>query len=278
MKFFILEQQVEIGRSGFETDVLSHGQIETGPLPAVCETCGRPLSMLPWLPPIRVVLETWGSGFGDLAGAPGGDLLISERFRDLIVTHDVRGFSGFEPVEVVKVKRRSRFGGVPPKYFRVTVDLTNAAIDPTASGLEWGDANICPACLCGDELLRWRSVVVVPDTWSGEDVFIARGLPGTIVASERFKAICDNASLRNVVFVPTEEYEHDFSPSDNIRRAREIIDASLTSGMLEKALADGRLARLDTKTRYLVCYWPNGEIDSIVRPKADSCMSYWESL
>ena len=54
----------------------------------------------------------------------------------------------------------------------------------------------------------------------GEDIFIARGLPGTIVVSERFKEWCEANEVRNAVFVPAEEYAHDFYPWEKESSAR----------------------------------------------------------
>jgi hypothetical protein len=46
-------------------------------------------------------------------------------------------------------------------------------------------------------------------SWQGEDVFIARGLPGTIIASERFKEFCSARAVKNVLLVDALEFPFD---------------------------------------------------------------------
>jgi len=75
-----------------------------------------------------------------------------------------------------------------------------------ASGIEWGgDRPICLVCRQGQLLKRWKRVVIDAGTWTGEDVFYARGMPGTILVSERFKEVCERHGVQNAAFLPAEE-------------------------------------------------------------------------
>ncbi|MCS6946152.1 MAG: hypothetical protein NZM12_00900, partial [Steroidobacteraceae bacterium] len=56
--------------------------------------------------------------------------------------------------------------------------------------------------------------VLKSDTWSGEDVFFARGLPGTILVSERFKSLCETAGLTSCSLVDTERFGFDHYPQE----------------------------------------------------------------
>src|SRR5687768_16800236 len=47
---------------------------------------------------------------------------------------------------------------------------------------------------------RLRRVVLQPHSWSGEDIFFARGLPGTVFVSERFKSLCEDGRYSNCWF------------------------------------------------------------------------------
>ncbi|EPX62922.1 hypothetical protein D187_006332 [Cystobacter fuscus DSM 2262] len=47
------------------------------------------------------------------------------------------------------------------------------------------------------------------ETWRGEDVFYARGLPGSAVVSERFVHFVERHQLTNMLLTPTEEYTWD---------------------------------------------------------------------
>ncbi|MCL6591887.1 MAG: hypothetical protein K6U80_18295 [Firmicutes bacterium] len=182
-----------------------------------CEVCGKPIGMRPWLPPYRVELELWHKEFGDIAFGPCTDLLISERFKRCYESAGLTGFLGFEPVEVVRVKKRKRFVGDPPPYYHVTASLSRTAVDLVKSGFEMKDnIPICSECLAGGLVLHARAIVIDSSTWSGEDVFISRApAGGIIVTSERFKEVCEANGITNAVFIPAEEYSFDFyKPKD----------------------------------------------------------------
>jgi hypothetical protein len=176
--------------------------------------------MLPCLPPFRVELELWDSVFADLAFGPGGDLLVSARFRALWKEYGLTGLQGFDPVQIVKVKRHK--GKEPdslqqPEYYRVTVKLSNAAIDADQSGLERESKEVCPACRLAEGagiIKRIRRVVLEPGTWTGEDIFVARGLPGTRLAAERFKRFVDDCDIIGATLAPAEESSFDFYPNE----------------------------------------------------------------
>src|SRR5207248_11182380 len=141
------------------------------------------IGSLPVLPPRRVELGLWGRHFGDFAFHAGTDVLVSERFRDAFLRSGLTGFSGFEPAEIVKVV--ARLGKIPkplPSYFVAVPGRSRAVIDDRASGLDYQKRWTCDECRIGS-MMRLRRLVLEPGTWSGEDVFIARGLPGSIIMS-----------------------------------------------------------------------------------------------
>ena len=116
------------------------------------------------------------------------------------------GFEGFDPVEIVRVKPRRRFKGNVPRYYHVTVVRSEAAVDQVRSGVEWGKSVVCPVCRTARDLRRWQRVILEADTWTGENIFEARGLPATYIASERFKKLCETYGIANAVLIPAEEY------------------------------------------------------------------------
>jgi hypothetical protein len=58
--------------------------------------------------------------------------------------------------------------------------------------------------------MRHARVVVDESTWSGEDIFYARGLSGLIITSERFAEWFDRLRVNNGVLVPSLEYSRQF--------------------------------------------------------------------
>ncbi|HEX3659491.1 MAG TPA: hypothetical protein VHV55_27130 [Pirellulales bacterium] len=178
-----------------------------------CENCGRYVGMRKWLPPYRVELEAWGNEFADIVST-GTDLLVSLPFKQAWGQSSLVGLSGFEAVEVVKITCHRKPIKDQPAYFRAAVHRSRTKINLAASEFEWQTPPTCPVCCLGDVVERWKRIVIDESTWSGEDVFIARGLPGTIIASERFREFCERNHMKNVAFVPAEDYGHDYYPCE----------------------------------------------------------------
>ena len=211
MRVYVLVKN-RAGRDDWVTNVFKAEPVHRGEA-SRCPVCQRWTSMLRWVPPYRAELERQGPQFGDIAFPWGGDeLLISERFYDLWASSDLKGLSGFGRVEVVRVKPvpgREQIG-MQPDYYCVEVARSRAAVDVVASEFEWEQpVPLCPECRYGGNLSRWRRVVLDAGSWSGEDIFVARGL-NTVLATERFKSFCVDNHMRDVWFVPAERYAHDF--------------------------------------------------------------------
>jgi hypothetical protein len=204
-KLYVLRNNPIRPETAFDTSFFSVEPVRRGDAPR-CPTCGGPLGSLRWLPPYRVEMETWGETFGDIAFGPGSDLLVSERFAFLWEEAGLVGLDGFDPVEIVKVTRHARLKDDPPRYFRVEVVRSEAAIDDAASGLNRKAGPICPDCRIGGIIDRVRGIALEPSPAPVEDLFVARGLPGTILASERFRAFCARQNILNAVLIPASEY------------------------------------------------------------------------
>jgi hypothetical protein len=214
MKIFVL-QNPKAGRAEAVTDFLPIDGALTGDAPR-CGVCDKYVGMRPLLPPVRVGLEAWGPSWGDVVFGPGDQVLISDRLKGLVAEAGLRGFLRCDPVDVVKVRRR---GGAtkepPPNYSLASIVRSRALLDAAASGLERDNAPVCAECGLGGVIKRLRRIVLQPNSWSGEDVFIARGLPGTILTTERFKSLCDSAKLANCSLVPAEAFSFDYYPDDH---------------------------------------------------------------
>jgi hypothetical protein len=168
--------------------------------------------MLKWLPPYRVLLKLRGTEFGDLVfGMHGDEMLVSELFADIWKHRDLKGLSGFQPVELIKVRSRRKKLPTPPRYARVAVGYGPAALDLQASAIEWLEPPNCMECR-SSTIVRWQRVVIEEATWTGEDIFEPRGLPGTWVVTPRFKSLCEEYQIKNAQFIPADEHGHDFYP------------------------------------------------------------------
>jgi len=210
-RFWVLGRRRPGDIDGADTEFLEFGSVNMGEAPR-CPKCGLFVGMLEWLPPYQVQLICRGEKFGDLVYGAGLDVLVSDGFRQLYMVEGLTGLTGFDPVEVVKIRRRKRNRSTPPHYFRAAPVRSSAGIDLTASGCEWEPPPTCDACRVSTIVSRWRRIVIETGTWSGEDVFVARGLPGTVLASERFMTVCKRHGVLNALLLPAEEYSKDFYP------------------------------------------------------------------
>jgi hypothetical protein len=212
MKIFVL-QNPRSERGDSVTDYVPVDGSRTGAA-ARCPVCEKFIGMLPLLPPVRVELEGWGSQWGDVAFGPGDQILISEKLRTLSAEAGLIGFARLDAANVVKVKRHKSAVGEPPRYHLASIQRSRAVVDGPSSGLVQEETPTCADCCLDGIIKRVRRIVLQPKTWSGEDVFFARGLPGTILVSERFKQLCDENHLANCSLVAAEKFGFDHYPQE----------------------------------------------------------------
>lgn len=220
LQFFVLEPKPTETHASGRTDVMQEEGFTVGEARR-CPACGGFIGMLKWLPPYRVEIDTWGIHFGDFAFAGGCEwFLISDRFRSIYLQSGLKGLGGFDPVETTKITRHNKkLRGTAPQYFKVDVVRSQTAVDQAASGFEWSEgASICPVCLMPKEgvIKRWKGIVIRSESWQGEDIFVPRG-GGELVATSRFKELCEVNEVKNAVFVPAESYGHNYYPWEQQR-------------------------------------------------------------
>lgn len=177
---------------------------------AKCPRCGDFIGSLPWLPPYRGTLELYGKDPGDFIRGSGGEVLISERLAESFRAEGLTGLRGFHPVEVLRVRRQRR-GPKPPttiRYLVVTPVFGSAAVDEARNCIRRDSPITCDWCReTGVDSIH--GFVLEPGSWNGDDVFVARGMPGSIVVSERFADFVARHGFTNMKLTPTEEYTWD---------------------------------------------------------------------
>jgi hypothetical protein len=114
--------------------------------------------------------------------------------------------------EIIRLKLHQKMQKRVPTYFCCRPIQSRAAVDDTRSRLEREQGWVCEECRSGGIIKRAQSVVLESNTWSDEDIFTARGLPGIILASEHFKGFCEEHQFSNCLFVPAQKYSFDFYP------------------------------------------------------------------
>jgi hypothetical protein len=194
------------------------GEAETGFLPAKgsetsapprCPLCGSALALRVWNPPYKVEMRFWGPKHGDLVQFTN-DVLVSERLVWAIQGAGLTGMDILTEASVTKV-RPSKMAKGMPRYFVGRIKRSNAMFDDVASRAEYKRMWTCDECKTG-EIVRFRSVVLVQDSWQGEDLFIAKGLPGIFLASGRFHDLVIAHGFQNINLVRASAYGIDWMP------------------------------------------------------------------
>jgi hypothetical protein len=171
-----------------------------------CPLCGGPVDRREWLPPFKVEITLFGKEFGDFCFESPADILVSSRLADAFRQEGLRGLSGFEPVEVVRVKRAGK--KTPPIYLHVTIARSRAAVDESRSNIRRTKPIACEECRNPrfDAVSGFR---IDEQTWSGEDVFFLRGVAGDVVVTKRFRHLVERHGFTNARFTPIEDYAYD---------------------------------------------------------------------
>ncbi len=206
-RFFVLEDVMD-GPHDTQFDKVE--PVNRGEAP-LCPRCQGALGFLTWLPPFRIELELYGQHLGDFVTGPGNSFLISERMAEVFKVEGLTGLLGFHPAEVVRMrsKRKGAKPGAVPHYLVVDVSFFGtSAVDVERSQLRYGTPVTCPECR-SEGLDAIHGFVLEPGSWQGDDIFRARGLPGTIIVSERFAEFVKKHELTNMKLLPTEEYVWD---------------------------------------------------------------------
>jgi hypothetical protein len=171
-----------------------------------CPQCKEAVGSLTWQPPFQGELELYGRDFGDLMHGPGGGLLVTERFAEAFKTEGLTGLSGFQPVEILRVRRKRR--SPPPRYLFVMPAYGQTALDMERSSLRLSKPFECSWCRdTGVDAIA--GLTLEEGTWSGEDVFRPRGLWGIILVSERFVRFAAKHALSHIAWVPIDKYVWD---------------------------------------------------------------------
>jgi len=211
MKFFVLDNPTHAETSAL-TDFRYTDDAREGDAPR-CPLCGKFIGLIPTLPPVRVELETWDKIIGDIAFGPGDQMLFSERVVELFSRLNLSGLTEVLPAEVVKVKSHKKLNTVLPVYYCCQVARSRAVIDDIGSEIIRLRPWTCLECRTGGPFVRLKKVVLEDGSWSGEDLFVPRGLTGRILASEKFKNACEREKISNCLLIPADEFGFEYSYS-----------------------------------------------------------------
>jgi hypothetical protein len=230
MQFYVLD--LEIGSTHdttFEEMEPRHiGEVEDC---RQCPTCGRRVGSLPWLPPFRAAVIAHRRELGDVAFS-GMDILVSEKFRLAWTEAQLEGIEAFQPLERVRV-RPARLGKKTVTYYYVDVLRFGTRVDLQRSLIEYSKPFSCMVCMNAG-VSTVRGFKIDEQSWTGEDIFIPWGEPGSVVVTDRVRQLRDEYGLKNVTLTPTEEYVWDplnrWTPVDYSRDEVAMPDEDVERG------------------------------------------------
>ena len=172
-----------------------------------CASCGGFTSPRRWLQPYEVELKSHGRTFGDFAFRAAAQFLVSRHAAQSWVDAGLVGIREFHSVTVVSQTPRS----IPrPEYRFPILELGATKIDARHTVIAPSESNteICDVCL-SRPIDAIGEVVVDIATWDGADLFIARGLPATVIVTERFASFVATSELTGVAVTPAEQFRWD---------------------------------------------------------------------
>lgn len=207
LKFYVIESHDPGGRD-VSADYLIAGKYNSSPAPR-CESCGGITGLREWIKPYRAEIRIWGSEYPDLIyGFP--EFLVSNKFASLWKKEQLSGLGILGRAEITKVTPRKMSSGIP-KYSVCRVIQSAAIVDDVKSGIEYEERWTCPVCRIAVNMLKIQRVVIEKGNWKGEDLFVARGLPGTIIASDRFKEFWYKHGFVGIKLINALDYSVDWT-------------------------------------------------------------------
>lgn len=229
MQFYVMD--FEVG-APYETwcDSMEPVHIGTSDDCAKCPKCGASVSMLPWLPPFRASLRAYGKQLGDVT-FQSTEIVVSEKFRQVWTEARLKGIDTFHPLERIRV-RPARLGRKTPTYFLARLKQFGTRVDLNRSLIEYNGPFACTYCLEAN-VDSIRGFAIDEASWTGEDIFYAWGMPGSIIVTDRVRQLRDDHDLKNIRLTPVEKFVWDplkrWTPVDYSRdesppEVEEVVD------------------------------------------------------
>lgn len=205
MRFFALTQSNP--ESHWDTEYMPVNGTRYGG-PPLCPECGGPIASRVWLPPYSVEVKTYGKAFGDFAFLAASKFLMSKHAAEAWTAAGLMGVREFHPVDIQSHSPRSIRA---PEYFVPVIDTGVTRID--VHGTVIMPSATPPHGLCKECLSRSidaiGKIVIDESSWDGSDIFVARGLPGQVLVTERFVEFVANAEITNASAAPAESFRWD---------------------------------------------------------------------
>ena len=175
-----------------------------------CPQCNRSIGPLEWLSPHYIRLSSFHPiKWGDFLWRAGFQLMVSKRFRNFYETTGDKGIKKFYPSAIIKkagTKLASSIHNIPI-YHSVKLARDGATISDTLSNVQ-RRGKPCSFCRL-NSLISIHGAVFEANSWTGNHIFKAKGLPGTIFVTEEFCSWILKFNFTNVRCIPARRYAYE---------------------------------------------------------------------
>lgn len=162
--------------------------------------------MLELLSPIEVKLTN--KFLSDFIYGEVAPFIVSENFKYAYLRSGLIGIKGFRDVHILKIRLVKE--KVNLKYFLPEIVRSRARIDEVSSVFRRTGEVICIECKRGTIIESFERLCILPGTWSGEDIFYAKWLSGTVFVSKKFIEFVQANKFSNVHSISALNYSSQF--------------------------------------------------------------------
>lgn len=209
MDFYVLQPDgMMFGTKWAYGELIKPVSFGEAPMCPVCHS--RPVASRAWLEPRKIRLSSSKPAkWGDLVWGAGFAFLVSGKMKHAYLQYKLTGIETFlPPVEIYQAGKKAPHA-LPdlPLYYPVQIELLGANINDIESEVL---RNPHHCHYCRGDVISIKKVVVNEASWHGSDIFVARGLYGVILISDKFKKIVEMEGLTNIHLIPATEFNYDY--------------------------------------------------------------------
>lgn len=124
-----------------------------------------------------------------------GHFFIDSKLEKVLLNNDI---SGFVTKEIDKLNKNAE-------------DIKEMIITGEGGFFRKKDGELFEKCDICDKVSenydRMIGTIISESDWSGDDIFLIKNYQGIPVVSQKFKDVCEKNKIKNVQFIPVEEFE-----------------------------------------------------------------------
>lgn len=204
MAFFVINKDLNRVSAFAESEHLTN-DFAVGE-PERCPVCSGAVSMLELLPPIEVKLTN--KFLSDFIYGEISPFIVSENFRNAYLKSNLTGIKGFKEIHVLKIKSTKE--KVNLRFFLPEIVRSEARIDEVSSRFQRTGEIKCHECKRGTIIESFDRLCLLPNSWSGEDIFYAKWLSGVVFVCDRFMEFIEANKFSNVQSINALGYASQF--------------------------------------------------------------------